>query len=250
MQKVTVEYNIYSYDELSGEAKERVKRDYCSTPIRDDEVKEYVDEILSGLFPKKRYAEEKKAIPFANESEMECERSYFTQGSGVNIFGEIRFEDFINLIYKIDRDADFYMELDKFHKACRNAVSDIVSMGYDSPKALFKATSENLSYYLILTVPEHNDSYTYSLADMMFYADKLYPYYELSLEDELEFEGVDMKTLTILLKAFKNVLKMLDEDIYSITEDMYLTVDDEYMKEFSEANDCRYLENGEIFSAD
>ena len=231
MREITIKRKLYTYNELSEKAKEAVKQDYLNSDSREEDVDDTIKMYLSDIF-------DSPVASFA----MEVEKSYFTQGSGVNIHGKIPVESLIRKIYKeayLGEANEKKNPLPRYHSACFSMVKDLMGqLDIQSADDCIDKTTKALSYDLILTVPSHDrGSYSYSLADRAYFADKNYPYYELPVEDASEFEGADMKVLTALLPHLQDAMKALDNDIYSITEGMYLTISDEEMEELTDGDE-------------
>lgn len=96
MKVVTKEYKVYSYNELSEEAKQRVKEWYLNGQesfIFDD----IIENDLSCLFP---------------HSSLKFQYSLgYNQGDGFNIYGEVDIRDVLN--YKEDGKNDYFTEKEK-----------------------------------------------------------------------------------------------------------------------------------------
>ena len=95
MKVVTREYEVYSFEELDVEAKERVKSWYLDDEIRVDMLTETYEENLRLAFP---------------NSDLKVQWSLSScQGDGVNIFGTLNLEDAFKL-----PESNFYDFLDEY----------------------------------------------------------------------------------------------------------------------------------------
>lgn len=151
-------YDVYTYDELSDEAKERVKDDFLETrrELDGDMFQESCVETLHDLFPK-------------SDLDVEYSLSY-CQGDGFNTYGKLDVDDVLNV------------DLSKY---------PINNYKYITPlsnKDAIKAACEKAEISEI-ELPRHRDHYGYSLADRL----ELVPSYEVELsatEEKLlnEFE--------------------------------------------------------------
>ena len=83
MQQLIKIYNVYSYSELSNEAKEKAKEDYLNDYCRSEALTEIYMEDLKNIFP---------------NSDLKIQWSLNgCQGDGVNIYGNLNINDIFNL---------------------------------------------------------------------------------------------------------------------------------------------------------
>lgn len=88
MQQLIKIYNVYSYSELSDEAKEKVKEDYLNDYCRSEALTDIYMEDLKNIFP---------------NSDLKIQWSLNgCQGDGVNIYGNLNINDIFNLPNVID----------------------------------------------------------------------------------------------------------------------------------------------------
>lgn len=79
MRKITVEYTVYDYSELSKEAKQKVKDWHLNNPFRSNDFSDICAEFLSACFPK---------------SDLKTQFSLqYCQGDGLNIYGKLNLKD-------------------------------------------------------------------------------------------------------------------------------------------------------------
>ena len=105
MKTIIKTYNVYNYNELSDEAKEKVQQHYLDDPIRNDLFYEDCMETIHSLFP---------------QSDLKVQYSLSScQGDGFNIYGTLDVFNMINLIRnkeklpisrlnKIEKDVDTF----------------------------------------------------------------------------------------------------------------------------------------------
>lgn len=83
MQQLIKIYNVYSYSELSDEAKEKAKKDYLNDYCRSEALTNLYMEDLKNIFP---------------NSDLKIQWSLNgCQGDGVNIYGDLNINDVFNL---------------------------------------------------------------------------------------------------------------------------------------------------------
>lgn len=83
MQQLIKIYNVYSYSELSDEAKEKAKEDYLNDYCRSEALTNIYMEDLKNIFP---------------NSDLKIQWSLNgCQGDGVNIYGNLNINDIFNL---------------------------------------------------------------------------------------------------------------------------------------------------------
>ena len=83
MRTITIDYDVYTYDELSAEAKNKVKDWILSDDFRNYELYDILKEDLKALF----------------NADLDVEYSLsYCQGDGLNIYGEISAENFLKCI--------------------------------------------------------------------------------------------------------------------------------------------------------
>lgn len=86
MRTIKVEYNVYRYDELCEEAKERVKQWFLDDDLRGELFTEDVEESLNYWFP---------------NSDLKVQWSLSScQGDGVNVYGSLNPFDFLDFVQK------------------------------------------------------------------------------------------------------------------------------------------------------
>ena len=143
---VTKSYDVYTFDELSDEAKEKVKELFLSWRANDDTFMESSHTILKDLFP---------------NSDLKVQYSLSSsQGDGFNTYGKLKVDDLLNV------DTSLY----PLNQASGIAVPE--------NKEAIKAACEKADV-TELELPR-NDHYDYSLADRI----EVVPDYDVELTKE------------------------------------------------------------------
>ena len=111
MRTVTKVFKVYNYNELSEEAKEKVRQLYINDPIRNDLFYYDIKESLKSMFPK---------------SDLDVTYSLcYCQGDGLNIEGKLNYYDFLKewvIGDKTRRTMQFYIDQlwDKYYTFHKN----------------------------------------------------------------------------------------------------------------------------------
>lgn len=152
---VTTSYDVYKYDELSDEAKEKVKQMFLDWRGEDSDIfTEGCEEALNDLFP---------------NSDLKVQYSLsYSQGDGFNTYGTLKVDDLLNVDFnKYPLNGTSIKPLSD-----KNAIKDVCEKA-----GIFDITLDN------------NHRYCYSLADRIeldrTYEDELSED-EIKLLDELE----------------------------------------------------------------
>ena len=198
MRKVMEEKTVYTFNELSSEAKEKVKQwllDGREEYIFTDMCNEY----LSSLF---------------NNSELKVEYSLsYCQGDGLNVYGNLDFDDCLNL-------EDINKEFTSYEVTTLKEYFEYID-----------------SYKL-----KSNDRYCQCIIGNQEITEDLI----WELEDN-EFENIDYDLIKKFEKAVQdylcNICENLEKDGYAY---FYEITEDEALEE-CECNDYEFLEDGTIY---
>ena len=215
MKTIIKTYNVYNYNELSDEAKEKVKQDYLDNPVRNDIFYEDCTETIYDLFP---------------QSDLKIQYSLSScQGDGFNTYGTLDVFNLINLmrnkeklpfslLNKIEKDIDIFTSEEL----------DLLSQYYN--------------YYCSSIKIPHNFRYCYSQADYINFADD----WAEELENaEMEYnDNLIIKFENFVRKFFSELNNMFEEEGY----DFLYNVSDEEIKDWCEANEYTFLKNGTLFN--
>ena len=199
-------YDVYTFDELSDEAKETAKEKVRDSIIqwRGDDSDVYTDSCvttLNELFP---------------NSDLNVQYSLaYCQGDGFNTYGKLKVDDLLNV------DLSMYPLNDSGIKPLENK---------DAIKAVCdKADVANIDL-------ENNHRYAYSLADRI----EVVPDYDVELTDEET--GLLSELETFARDIIGRINSQLEHDGY---EWFYEVTDEDVMEEIS-SRDLEFTEDGEI----
>lgn len=170
MKTITVEYNLYEYNELNEKAREKAKqeylKDYRTQDLFDDDTNSYINE----LFP---------------NSDLKLQYSFnYCQGDGVNIYGNFNCVDFLkywNCTKKERRTIEFYLW-------CYNDCE----LENNSWCSYSLKTEKNAMYEADILIDELEDQSIRNINEKLikkFYID-LFSYLRL-IEKEIENAGYD-----------------------------------------------------------
>lgn len=215
MKTITKTYNVYTYNELSDEAKEKVKQDYLDDPVRNDLFYEDCMETIHSLFP---------------QSDLKVQYSLSScQGDGFNIYGTLDVFNMINLIRNREKlPISLLNEIEKDIDAFTNEELEMISQYYN--------------YYCSSIKIPYNTHYCYSQSDYIDFADD----WKDQLENaEMEYnENIIIKFEDFVKNFFSELNSMFEKDGY---EFLY-NVSEEEIEDWCEANEYMFLENGIIFN--
>lgn len=201
---VTKSYDVFTYDELSDEAKEKVKDEFLRVrqEYESDVFSDSCGTMLKELFP---------------NSDLKIEYSLsYSQGDGFNTYGSLDVNDLINV------DLSAYPFKDSKY---------ITPL---SDKTAIKSACEKAEISDI-EVPK-NGRYGYSMADRI----ELVPSYEVELSDE------DVALLNELEKFAQDVMGVFNSQCETDGYDWFYEATDEEVKDWADANDYEFTEDGEL----
>lgn len=215
MKTITKTYNVYNYNELSDEAKEKVKQDYLDDPVRNDLFYEDCMETIYSLFP---------------QSDLKVQYSLsYCQGDGFNTYGKLDVFNVINLIRNREKlPISLLNKVEKDMDSFTNKELDMISQYYN--------------YYCSSIKIPHDPMYCYSKAYYIDFADD----WKEQLENaEMEYnENVIIKFEYFVRMFFSELNSMFENDGY---EFLY-NVSEEEIEDWCEANEYMFLENGTLFN--
>lgn len=215
MKTITKTYKVYNYNELSDEAKEKVRQDYLDDPVRNDLFYEDCMETIYNLFP---------------QSDLKVQYSLSScQGDGLNIYGTLDVFNLINLMK--NRETLPFALLKKVEKnmdVFTNEELDILSQYYN--------------YYCNSIEIPRNFRYCCSQADYINFAD----YWTEELENaQIEYNNdLIVKFEKFVRKFFSKFNNMFEKAGY----DFLYNVSEEEIEDWCEANEYMFLENGTLFN--
>lgn len=208
MRTITVAYNVYKYNELSENAKEKVKQWYLNGQeeyIFTDDCKQ----DLENLFGK-------------NNLIVQYSLGY-CQGDGFNIYGTIDAKSIFNCLEKHNGGT----QLERFE--------DVLT---DKEKKTILAYAEECG---AIELPM-NRHYCYSLAD---YVDIVEEWaWRLEYAD---YRDINEEALKKFEKLVRDIFYTLCRSYEKQGYEYFYEISEEDLEEACEANDWEFLEDGEIF---
>ena len=215
MKTIIKTYNVYNYNELSDEAKEKVKQDYLDDPVRNDIFYKDCMETIYNLFP---------------QSDLRVQYSLsYCQGDGFNTYGTLDVFNLINLmrnkeklpfslLNKIEKDIDIFTSEEL----------DLLSQYYN--------------YYCSSIKIPHNFRYCYSQADYINFSDDWIE--ELENAKIKYNDNLIIKFENFVRKFFSELNNMFEEEGYNF---LY-NVSEEEIEDWCEANEYMFFEDGTLFN--
>lgn len=209
MRTATVEYKVYKFNELSAEAKERVKQWYLEG--REPFIfTEMVEEDLYNLFGK-------------NDLKVQYDLGY-CQGDGFNIYGKIDAES----ILKCLEEHNGGTQLEKFE----NVLTD------KEKKTILHYAEECGEIEL-----PSNNRYCYCIARHTDIADD----WEYQLENYSGYKNVNKEALEKFEKLVHGIFETLCGSYEEQGYEYFYEISEEDLEEMCEANGYEFLENGTVF---
>lgn len=210
MRTVTVDYEVYKYNELSAEAKEKVKQWYLETQDSYG-FTDMVEEDLNCLFSN-------------NDLNVQYSLSY-CQGDGFNIYGEVDTED----IFSCLEEHRGGTQLAKFE----NYLTD------KEKKTILHYAGE---VGRKIKLP-YNSRYGYSLADYIEIAED----WQYDLEYYSGYSNINTEALKkfeeLVREIFGTLCKIYEKEGY----EYFYEIDEETLEDNCEANGYEFLADGTVF---
>ena len=209
MRTATVEYEVYKYNELSEDAKEKVRQWYLEG--REPFIfTEDCEMDLENLFGK-------------NDLKVQYSLGY-CQGDGFNIYGKIDAE----AILKCLENHNGGSQLEKFE----NVLTD------KEKKTILNYANECGEIELPC-----NNRYCYSLASHIDIADE----WEYQLENYSEYKNINKEVLEKFENLVQGIFEELCDSYEKQGYEYFYEISEEDLEEICEANEYEFLENGKIF---
>ena len=211
---VTKEFTVYSFSELSEEAKEVVRQDYLKWNRCPEDFAEMVEYYLSETFPTSTLK-----VSF----DASC-----SQDEHMNIYGDLSLTDTLNFLSDILYTDEFSNFTEKEIRFLKWAVSE---------------------YPQIVKL---RDGMRYSRPGV--YGTKYGIARDSDLTEDLEYDleydnirDIRYNTLEKMEKAMKKVFKKICMQLALNAEEYFYSVDDSEVEEWAEDNDYCFTEDGKIF---
>lgn len=209
MKTVSVKYNVYQYNELSDEAKEKVKQWYLDgqePSIFSEDCKE----DLYNLFGK-------------NDLDVQYSLAY-CQGDGFNIYGKIDAES----IFKCLENHHGGTQLERFENA------------------LTEKEKHTILHYAdecgMIELPVNN-RYCYSLVQYVNIADD----WAYQLENYSGYKNINREALEKFEALVKEIFETLCKFYENWGYKYFYEISEEDLEEICEANQYEFLEDGTVF---
>lgn len=213
MRTVTETYNIYTYPELSEEAKEKVKQWYLDDPCRSDDFSEIYTEDLKYLFPNSKL-------------KMQYSLSY-CQGDDLNIYGDFDLMD----VFKAIRDKSY----------CGDTFKNFWDAITEHEQKTMEAYMEVLAEDIILP---YNSHYCYCVSDKTDFAEDWIE--ELKYQ---KYKNIQVDTIRKMEKLVSDIFVMLSKQYEEYGYKYFYEADEEEVEETCEANGWEFLEDGTFYVA-
>lgn len=208
MRTITKEYNIYTFNELSEEAKGKVKEWY----LEGQEEFIFTENCLQGL--ENLFGKNSLEVQYSLGS---C------QGDGLNIYGEIEAE----AIFSCLENHNGGQQLEQFENALT-----------DREKKTILAYAEECGK---IQLPM-NSPYCYSLASRIDIAED----WEWQLETYSAFNKIEIDVLKKFEKVVRNIFSILCDTYESWGYEYFYKISDEDLAEHCEANEYEFFEDGTL----
>lgn len=214
MRTVTETYNVYTYPELSEEAKEKVNQWYLDDPCRNDEFLEIYTEDLHNIF---------------SNSNLKMQYSLgYCQGDGVNIYGELDLMD----VFKVIRDKSY----------CGKTFSDFWDAMTEHEQKIIEAYMEVCGKNIVL--PYNDSHYNYCVSDKMDFTEEWIE--ELAYQ---QYKNIQVDTIRKMEKLVVDMFVMLAKQYEEYGYKYFYEADEEEVTETCEANGWEFLEDGTFYAA-
>lgn len=209
MKTVSVEYNVYKFNELSAEAKEKVKQWY----LEGQESYIFTDNIKEDLY----------CLFGKNDLDVQYSLSY-CQGDGLNIYGEI--------------DAKSIFDCLENHNGGTQLAEFENVLTEKEKKTILNYANECGKIKLPC-----NNHYCYCIADKINLAED----WGYDLENYSHYKNIDFDLLNKFEKLVVNIFLELCESYERQGYKYFYEISEEDLEEVCEANGYEFLANGKIF---
>lgn len=210
MKTVTREYKVYSYSELSEEAKEKVKRWYlCGRDAED--FTSILMEDLKDLF---------------SNSDLKLQYSLsYCRGDGLNIYGKLDLMDVL-LMVKENKAGDYMAKLE--NTLTENEIKTI--------KAYINVCGSEIE------LPYNKTGYYYCVADRTNFSEEWIEKLKYQM-----YKNIKVNTIRKLENIVIFMFEILASHYEKYGYDYFYKVDEKSMIEFFEDNGWVFLEDGTFF---
>lgn len=212
MRTVTKTYNVYKYNELSEEAKEKVKQWYLDDDFRPQVFENSCMDALNTLFP---------------NSDLKVQFSLSScQGDGFNIYG------------KLDL-SDVFYACNVAHNVAHNTLDEFENYMTEHEQKTIKAYMETCGQHV--TLP-YNNYYYYCMADRLDFAEDWIE--ELKYD---RYKNIQVDTIRKMEKLVIEIFSTLSKNYEKAGYKFFYEVDDEELEDACENNNWEFLEDGTFY---
>ena len=209
MKVVTREYEVYAYEELSADAKEKVKNWYLNDETRADILTELYENDLIFAFP---------------DSDLKIQWSLSNcQGDGVNIYGTLHLDNILKL-----PESNFFDFLNEYK-------------GYFTEKE-----KRTIKFYNSLcndiTLPV-NRNYTYCKVSQVEIA-----YNMVDILENENIRNTNMNVIDKLEKYIIDIITDICKKWEIMGYDYLYDIEDDDLKEICDSNEWYFLKDGTFFA--
>lgn len=213
MRTVTETYNVYTYPELSEEAKEKVGQWYLDDPCRNETFSEIYTEDLHNLF---------------ENSELKIQFSLgYCQGDGLNIYGKLDLMD----VFKSIRDKSY----------CGETFKDFWDAMTEHEQKTIEAYMEVCGRNVELP---SNRRYCYCVAEQTDFVEDW-----ISELEYQQYKNIKVDTIRKMEKLVADMFIMLSKQYEEYGYNYFYEPDEEEIAETCEANGWEFLEDGTFYAA-
>ena len=209
MRTATVNYTVYKYNELSEEAKEKVRQWWLET----QDSYGFTEDVKEDL----------KCLFGDNDLDVQYSLSY-CQGDGFNIYGEI--------------DAESIFKCLEEHRA-GTQLAEFEDMLTEKEKRTILHYANEVGR---IKLPM-NGRYCYSLADYIDIVDD----WGYDLEHYSGYNNINRKALEKFEQLVRGIFGTLCKSYEKQGYEYFYEIDEETLEEICEANEYEFLENGTVF---
>ena len=209
MRTVTNIFNVYNYNELSEEAKEKVKEWYLDDDTRVSDFSDMCNEDLKELF----------------RSDLKVQYSLsYCQGDGLNIYGEVEAEEIFKCLEE--------------HRAGTQFAQFENILTEKERKTILHYADECGKIKL-----EQNRQYSYSLTNYIDIVEE----WSYQLENYSYFKNINIEALQKFEKLVKGIFNKLCKDYEKNGYEYFYEVDESEIAECCEANNYEFFEDGTFY---
>lgn len=212
MREITKIFNVYNYNELSKEAKEKVHQWYLDDPSRAQSFQEIYTDDLNYMFPN-------------SDLKMQFSLSY-CQGDGLNIYGQLDIAD----VFKVISDKSW----------CKDLFADFTERITEHEQKTIEAYMEVCGRNIEL--PYNNSHYSYCVSQHTDFADEWIAELEYQQYRDVQVNTI-LKIEQLIADIFTRLAKTYEKYGYAY----FYEADADEIAEACECNEWEFLEDGTFY---